>query len=251
MSYILLTGATGMLGAVILEQLLQDGHNVNAVVRSLVKSKGPISGRHGSAVQSGQLIFSEISDMTVPECFDNISQGASVIIHAVTPLGRHDFLETVIKPASLITFNILSAAAKSTTVKRLIITGSLVSTVKFPEGLFSGKVISERDFNNCTLEEATQNLPNAYSYSKVNSEKEAWTFIEEKKPNFDLVYLLAPSIIGKNIQPNFIAMKNFLGGVPGIYRDIFDQDKPGNIFPYYMSVHIFTRAKYMVELIKQ
>jgi NADPH-dependent methylglyoxal reductase len=234
MASILLTGATGMLGAVILEQLIRDGHKVNAVVRSLAKSQDAISQTYPSAVKSGQLTFTEIPDMTVPGSFDNAVQNTSEFIHAATPLGDDNFLETVIKPASQITFNVLSRAAKSKTVRRVIITGSIVATFKVPDELFSGRTISEKEFNNSSLEESTSALRKAYSYSKVTSEKEAWAWMKKNKPNFDLIYLLAPSITGRSIQPGFKATKGHLGGIPSFYRGIFDQQKPGFLSPYYM-----------------
>ncbi|KAF2667109.1 NAD(P)-binding protein, partial [Microthyrium microscopicum] len=236
MSYILLTGATGNLGAVILEQLMKSDQKVKAVVRSFAKSKETVATQYESASNSGQLTFTEIPDMAVPGAFDEALRNASSLIHVATPLEDHDFLETMIKPASVITKNILNSAAKSPTLKRVIITGSIVATLKLPDDVFSGRTISEEDWNSCSLEEAVTDESHAYGYSKVTSEKDAWEFMASEKPSFDLIYLLAPSIIGKSIQPGFKLTRQHLGGTSSVYKAAFDVEKPDFMFPYVMDV---------------
>jgi len=235
MSYILLTGATGNLGSVVLEQLLNEGHNVNAVIRSFAKNKAALSKQYGKAVESGALTFSEIPDMTVPNVFHELANKASAIIHVATPLNYDNFLETMIKPVSLINKNVLDAAAASPTVKRVIITGSIVATLKLPDQLFEARTLSEKDWNPCTGEEALENVYNAYGYTKVKSEQEAWAYMEENKPSFDLVFLLVPSILGKSIQVGAKLSKQHLGGIAGFYR-LFDVETLGWTFPYWMDV---------------
>jgi NADPH-dependent methylglyoxal reductase len=242
MSYVLLTGATGNLGAVILEQLLEAGQNVNAIVRSFAKSKGPLSEQYKTAVTSGQLTFSEIPDMTIPNVFNESAKNASAIIHAATPLADEDFLEAIIKPVSKITKNVLDAAKASPNVKRVIITGSIVATLYLPRDVMSGRTISENDWNPVTLEDAVTARHVAYGYSKVKSEQEAWAFIDENKPNFELIYLLAPSIAGKSIQLGAKVTKYALGGTSAFYREVFDVEKPGTLFPYFMYAIVFIHS---------
>jgi NADPH-dependent methylglyoxal reductase len=238
MSYILLTGATGNLGAVILEQLLNAGQSVNAVVRSFARSKEPLSKQYENASQSGQLTFTEITDMRVAHAFDESAKNAKAIIHAATPLNDRDFLETIIKPVSDITKNLLDAASNSLSVKRVIITGSIVSTVQLPNGIMSGRTISEKDWNPTTLEEAVTAMHMAYGYSKAKSEQEAWAYMESNKPAFELIYLLAPSITGKSIQQGARLSKQSLGGISAFYREVFDVQKLGVLFPYFMQVRL-------------
>lgn len=51
---------------------------------------------------------------------------------------------------------------------------------------------------------------------------------------FDLVFLLAPSIIGKSIQQDFKPRKGDLGGMSAIYREVFDREAIGSLFPFVM-----------------
>lgn len=174
--------------------------------------------------------------MSIDGVYDEPLQNVSNFIHAATPLSDKDFYETMIKPSLVITNNILRSAAKAEQLKRLIITGSIVSCFQIPNDLMSGKTISEKDWNPVTLSEAKKDLVSAYPYSKVTSEKEAWSFMETEKPKFELVHLLAPSIIGKNMQVGWVPMRDALGGASNVFKSIFDVEELGMLFPYYMFV---------------
>jgi nucleoside-diphosphate-sugar epimerase len=233
---ILLTGGTGSLGASVLDQLLSQGYKVNVVIRSAKKSQSFLEQKYSSHVEKTTLRFTEIPDMTVPHVFDTHARTADAIIHIATPLAPTDFEHTMIQPTWTIDENILTAAAKSSKVKRVVITGTVASTVNMPQGLFRDGFLTERDWNTTTHEEGLQSMPNAYAYSKTNAEKQAWAFIEREKPDFQLVVLLAPLIIGKSIQHGYVPTKDSLGGMSNIYRAIFDVSEPGFIFPSFMYV---------------
>lgn len=231
--YILLTGATGGTGGIILEHLLKAGHKVNAVVRSLAKAKDHLEAQYSRETSSKQLILTEIPDMAAPNAFHNAAQTSQAIIHAATPIAADNFEESMIKPTWAHLDNVLNAAAAAPSVKRVVITGTIVSVVRLPADLLAGKAVSEKDFNPITREEATSQV-NAYQYCKVSSEQRAWAFMEREKPGFDMVYLLAPSIIGRSIQVGFKPDKTSLGGVSAVYRELFDRKELGGLFPYYM-----------------
>lgn len=231
--YILLTGATGGTGAVILEKLLEAGYSVNAVLRSFAKAKAGLTAQYAEAIGNGRLHFTEIPDMAVKDAFHEAAKGASAIIHAATPITYSNFEEDFIKPTWVHLDNVLNAAAASGTVKRVVVTGSVVSVMRLPDDLMSGKTFSEKDYNSIPREEATSTLT-AYQYSKVSSEQRAWAYVEREKPKFDVVYLLAPAIIGKSIQIGFKPDKSALGGVGMVYRELFDREEPGFLFPFYM-----------------
>ncbi|KAM3070404.1 hypothetical protein ACMFMG_010231 [Clarireedia jacksonii] len=233
---ILLTGATGSLGASVLEQLLAADYKVYTVLRSSKKSQKFLEKKYPQHIDNNTLEFIEIPDMTVPGVFDEGASKATYIIHVATPLSYSNFQEEMITPASIVDHNILTAAHKSTTVKRVVITGSVVSIMFPSRDLMAGKTFNEDDFNPIPLEDALKNVYGAYSYSKVTSEKLAWEFIKNEKPDFDLVVLLAPSITGRCIQEGFVPQKRALGGMGAIYREVFDKEEPGFIYPWTMDV---------------
>ena len=51
---------------------------------------------------------------------------------------------------------------------------------------------------------------------------------------FDLVLLLAPSMIGRSIQQGFKAHKDGMGGISSLYNSFFDRDADGYVFPFVM-----------------
>lgn len=231
---ILLTGATGSLGAIILEQLLSNGNAVTAVLRSFQNSRSYLENRYEKEVATGNLQFVEIPDMTVTDAFHGAATGVSAIIHVATPLAKDNFVEMMIKPANKIIHNILYAATASSTVKRVIITGSMVATFNFLNFMDSPKTITEADFNDIPLDDALKKVSLAYAYSKMSSERTAWEYMQQSQRSFDLIFLLAPSIFGRSIQAGFKAVKGDLGGIAAIYRELFDRDTLGFLFPCVM-----------------
>jgi nucleoside-diphosphate-sugar epimerase len=242
---ILLTGATGSLGASTLAHLLSDpDFAVIAVLRSSAKSEPFLRSKYASHVSSGRLSFVEIADMTVPHAFDEPASRADAILHIATPLAYDDLFDKLIKPSWTIVHNVLSAAEQSGRVKRVVVTGSLVATMRIPEGLFSaGDTISEADWNPITADEAGANPSTAYQYSKVYAEQEAWKFMtaQPQARSFDLIFLLAPSITGRSLQGGFKPEKGHLGGQPGLYTGLFDVEKPGFLFPIFAYVSLSKR----------
>jgi nucleoside-diphosphate-sugar epimerase len=233
---ILLTGATGSVGAFILEQLLGQGYSVIAVLRSKAKSAAFLTEKYATHFKSGTLSYVEIADMTTPHAFDDAAATADAIIHVATPLSTNDFENTMIKPTPIIDLNILEAAKNSPSMKRVIITGTITSTLIVPDELMSGKVVTEADYNPLTAEQALQrrDVRSVYQVSKTSAERACWAWMDKEKPHFDLVVLLAPSIIGRCIQEGFVPSKTSLGGMASIYAAIFDVEVPGRFFPYYM-----------------
>ncbi|KAI1623457.1 hypothetical protein EDD37DRAFT_609671 [Exophiala viscosa] len=236
-STILLTGATGLVGATTLFQLMtQTNHTVIAVLHSRAKSEASLATKYTSQISARRLSFLEIPDMTRPGVFDDAAAQSDAIIHIATPLAYDDVIEKMVKPSWTIVHNVLLAAEKSSRTKRVIVTGSMVATFRLPNDLFSGKTITAKSWNDIPFEDAGLTPANAYQYSKVHSEQEAWKFMAEKNRSFDLIYLLAPAITGKSIHPGLVPSKEALGGQAGIYRDLFDKETPGFVFPYFMDI---------------
>jgi nucleoside-diphosphate-sugar epimerase len=238
MPKILLTGATGSTGAVILEKLLEEGYSVNAVLRSVSKSKDTLVKQYASAVQKGQLEFVEIPDMAVSGAFDAAAASAFAIMHVATPLTSSDFEETMIKPGWAINENILSAATASSSVKRVIFTGSMISVFKLPDQMFSSQTFTEKDYSPVTLEEAKTDPTGrmGYQYSKVFAEKLTWDWVKKNQPKFDVIYLLPPAIVGRSINDSYVPDKDGLSGNSEVYRSYFDRDEPGMNVPWFLDV---------------
>jgi NADPH-dependent methylglyoxal reductase len=128
------------------------------------------------------------------------------------------------------------AASEAPSLRRVIITGSIVSTFNRFEESFSGKTIDDKSYNTVSLEQVTclNNPTAAYLYAKTAAELKSWEFMKKEKLSFDLLVLLAPSIIGRSIQEGYVPSKENLGGMSNIYQNVFDVEKPGFLFPYVM-----------------
>lgn len=104
---VLLTGATGSLGASTLLQMMADPNMaVIAVLRSFAKSEAFLRSKYASQVSAGRLSFVEIPDMTVAGAFDDPASKADAIVHIATPLAYDNLMEKVSRPMSCWSFSL-------------------------------------------------------------------------------------------------------------------------------------------------
>jgi NADPH-dependent methylglyoxal reductase len=235
-STVVLTGATGNLGANVLEKLIDANYTVNVILRSLSRSQPFLASKYPKATSTSHLTFTEIPDLTAPHAFDAVLSTATYLIHVATPLAYSDFNATVIQPAEALMTNILLSAKKSDTLKRVVITGSIVSTLHLPDDMLSSRTITSADYNTILLADATSDAIAAYQYSKVSAEKIAWAFVRREHPAWDLVVHLTPAITGRSTQQGWRFDKTGLGGMSSMYRSLFDVGAVGMVFPYFMDV---------------
>jgi NADPH-dependent methylglyoxal reductase len=235
-STIVLTGASGNVGSNVLEKLIDANYTVNVVLRSLARSQSFLAERYPTATSTSQLSFTEIPDLTASNAFDAVLSTATYLIHVATPLGSSDLEATVIQPAEALMENLLRSAEKSQTLKRVVMTGSIVSTLRLPDDMLSGRTISPANYNTIPLAEATSSAGAAYQYSKVRAEKLAWAFMGRVEPAWDLVVHLTPSITGRSIEQGWRSDKTGLGGMSSVYRSLFDVEAVEMVFPYFMDV---------------
>ena len=79
--FILVTGATGFVGAHIVDEALRRGYKVRAVARSTSKAERMIQDRPQYA---GSLEFTFIDDLTTPGAFDNAIKGVDGVVHVAS-----------------------------------------------------------------------------------------------------------------------------------------------------------------------
>lgn len=77
-SYVLVTGGTGLVGAHVVDNLLNRGIRVRAVARSKAKAERMLQARPQHA---NLLDFSFIDDLTSPGAFDEAAKGIDGVIH--------------------------------------------------------------------------------------------------------------------------------------------------------------------------
>jgi NAD dependent epimerase/dehydratase family len=130
MPTIFLTGGTGFVGATVIDQLLAQGHNIIAAVRSTSSGEKLLS--TNPSWDKSRLELFQLSDFSQPGAFDNVFKNhpeINYVIHVAAPVlpeGLSDFVEHYEKPNVQGTIGILEAAHEyGPNMKAIAVTGSL------------------------------------------------------------------------------------------------------------------------------
>lgn len=173
---ILVTGATGYLGSVVVRKLVEEGYYVRALVRELSRTER----LEELAVE---LIY---GDIRKADCLIDACKGIDVVIHMAAALNGAS--EVMLDCAVNGTKNVALAAERGN-VKRVIYVSSM--SVYDCLKLHDGEVISE----NSPLEEQPQ-FRGAYSLAKRRAEDEALAHLRDEQTQWTI---LRPSVIvGEN-----------------------------------------------------
>lgn len=199
----LVTGASGFIASHVVQQLLEKGHDVHATVRS-TKNQKKI--KHLLDMQTrwpGKLTLFE-ADLLVAGSFEASMKGCSVVYHIASPFPIEnkirDGQKEVVEPALKGTQNVLDAVQKCETVKLVVLTSSVVAIFGDNADVLEmkNKTLSTEYFN--TTSSVTHN---AYSYSKVVAEKEAWK-LHDTQPSpkrWKLVTINPGLVLGPSLSP--------------------------------------------------
>lgn len=133
------------------------------------------------------------------------------VIHTASPF--HTNFESpreLLRPAMRGTDGLLNAIMKlAPQVKRVVITSSFAAIIDPEKGNWPGHTYDENDWNPVTMLQALHgDATTTYRASKTFAEREAWNFVNEKKPNFDLVTLCPPMVYGPIINAQTLSSIN-------------------------------------------
>jgi dihydroflavonol-4-reductase len=186
------TGASGFIAAHIVKQLLEKGYYVKGTVRGSA-SRYPYLTSLPGAKERLELVQ---ADLLSPGSFDKVVQGCEFVMHTASPyiVNVKNPQKELVEPAVKGTTQVLEACKNAPSVKRVILTSSVAAITDEPD---SNKVFSEADWN-----EKSSLKRNPYYFSKTLAEKAAWHFIEQQKPNFDLVTVNPFMVIGPSLGPS-------------------------------------------------
>ena len=126
---VLVTGGNGYIASWIVKYLLADGINVHATVRdpdNRAKVGHLLKAAQGA---KGKLTLFK-ADLLKDGAFDEAMQGCELVIHTASPFvikGLKDAQKELVDPAVMGTKNVLDAANRVTSVKRVVLTASVVS----------------------------------------------------------------------------------------------------------------------------
>jgi nucleoside-diphosphate-sugar epimerase len=195
---VLVTGGSGYMASWIVKYLLDEGYTVHTTVRNL-NDQSKI--QHLSAIQHhapGTLKIFE-ADLLTDGSFDEAIKGCELVIHTASPFqltGIKDANKELIEPALQGVRNVFFAANETGTVKRIVLTSSIVALV--------GDTIEIRDLPQARVDEKCWNTSSSpdhqpYPFSKTIAEKEAWKLTGQMN-SFDLVVINPGLIFGPSLS---------------------------------------------------
>jgi dihydroflavonol-4-reductase len=202
MTTVLLTGSSGYIGKHITLQLLNQGYNVRASVRSLAKSEevrsAVIPHLLDSSNLESRLTFVEL-DLEKDSGWEVALKGADVLMHTASPfplVSPKDENE-LIRPAVEGTLRALRAA-KNAGVKRVILTSSVAAIYgrELPSGALAYDETMWTD-----VEHPVGRV--AYTKSKTLAEQAAWNFIKNDAPEISLTTINPVLVLGAPLDKNF------------------------------------------------
>lgn len=210
---ILLTGATGFVGAHVLDQLLGLAkYRVLAPVRSTNKAKYFLD-KYANDVSAGNLAFITNPDLSAPHALDATLEEnkISYIIHLASPYftTSSNPIEELVKPAVNATRNVLLSALLhgEPELKRLTVLSSFASVVDLSKNPRGGYKYTAEEWDPITEEQAAENGVLGYHASKTFAEREAWKLHDSgadpanpQKAKFALTTLCPPMIYGPPIH---------------------------------------------------
>ncbi|KAF9489182.1 NAD(P)-binding protein [Pleurotus eryngii] len=202
-SKVLVTGATGFVGAWVARNLLEKGYSVRAAVRSASKVKY-LTEYFKSYGDKFETVI--VGDMSKDGAFDEAVKGVDGIEHIASPVHLNaDDPQELIGPAVSGTVGILNSALRNNpTLKRVVITSSTAAVL---EVLPEPKVFSELNWNRQAVrlvEEQGRSPANFIKYraSKVLAETAAWDFAKTHKGeiSWDITVVVPPYVFGPVIH---------------------------------------------------
>jgi dihydroflavonol-4-reductase len=202
MTKVLLTGASGYIGKHITLQLLNQGYEVRASVRSLGKSREVINAVTPSLIDKSnldsRLTFVEL-DLEKDAGWDLALAGIDVLMHTASPfpIASPKDENELIRPAVDGTLRALRAA-KAAGVKRVILTSSYASIYgcDLPAGM--------SEYDETLWTDVTHPVGRvAYTKSKALAERAAWDYIKSEEPGMQLTTINPVLVLGAPLDKNF------------------------------------------------
>lgn len=215
-STILVTGVSGYIGSHVVKEALDAGYKVIGTSRSKDKA------------ESTKKIFNNpdystaiIKDFQQEGILDDVVKGVDAIIHVASDTSFDSDPNKVITGTVENILSVLRSAAKSPSVKRLVLTSS--STAVYTKPFSKPVVFTANDWNAEAIEQAWAPPPYSpdrayavYAASKTEGEKALWKFVQEEKPDF-IVNTVLPSFNMGRILPGGNGGVTGVG-VPTIYK---------------------------------
>ena len=202
---VLVTGATGFIGYRTLIETLKAGYHVRAAVRNQ-SGVDKIKAAASTQPYLSQLEFALVPDILKDDAYHEAVKGVDYVIHLASPTtnlptvpSEEQYDEVLIQPAVQGTMNMIKAATKyGSTVKRIVITSSIVAIIEWSEMFMeTGNVFNEQSRTVLAGAPYGGIFP-AYGASKVATLNATEEYVRTYKPHFDINHIGPAFVIGKH-----------------------------------------------------
>lgn len=195
---VLVTGATGYVAGRLVEKLLKEGRTVHAAVRTPDNKEKTKYLDELAANLPGTIKYFK-ADLLDEGSFDEAMKDCELVYHTASPFIRtvKDPQKDLVDPAKKGTRNVLEAANRTESVKRVVVTSSCAAIYGDGKDVLSmpNQELKEDQWNESS---SLEHQP--YSFSKTEAEKEAWKIAKEQN-RWDLVTINPSFVLGPGINP--------------------------------------------------
>jgi len=227
---VMVTGGNGYVASWLVKYLLEDGIDVHATVRDPDNAKKVGHLKSIAEQASGELTLFA-ADLFDADAFDAPMQGCELVFHTASPFvisGIKDAEKELVEPALRGTENVLDAVNRVDSVKRVVLTSSVVAIY--------GDAADMADAGLNAFTEAHWNTTSSvshqpYNYSKTCAEQRAWE-VNEQQDRWDLLtinpgFVLGPSLTRTSDSASLATMKQLADGTmklgaPELYFGVVD-----------------------------
>jgi nucleoside-diphosphate-sugar epimerase len=194
---VLVTGGNGYIASWIVRYLLADGIDVHATVRDPGNKTKVAHLLQAAEGAKGKLTLFK-ADLLSEGAYDAAMQGCELVMHTASPFvikGLKDAQKELVDPAVKGTRNVLEAANRVVSVKRVVLTASVVSVYGDAKDMNDQglKAFTEAQWNTTS---SVDHQP--YNYSKVAAEKAAWD-IAKAQSRWDLLTINPGLVLGPSL----------------------------------------------------
>ncbi|MCX6397580.1 MAG: NAD-dependent epimerase/dehydratase family protein [Propionibacteriales bacterium] len=225
---VLVTGGSGYVASWVVRYLLEDGRTVRATVRDPKKLKG-LEHLHALAAEHPGRLTLHRAELMEPNSYTEPMVGCELVIHTASPflLGKvKNPQKQLVDPALEGTRNVLASANEVGSVKRVVLTSSVVAICGDNVDMVGKDQFTEDDWN------TTSTLDHQpYPFSKTVAEREAWKIVKGQD-RWDLVTIhpglvVGPSLTAASKSGTFRTMGSFTDfslatGAPALQMGVVD-----------------------------